>query len=46
MINKNVKKLFNEKNLGKISFLNLNLRPEEIRPEIYYKLTEIFEKRK
>tara|TARA_Y100000816_G_scaffold277786_1_gene248309 strand:+ start:1905 stop:2687 length:783 start_codon:yes stop_codon:yes gene_type:complete len=45
MINKNVKKLFNEKNLGKISFLNLNLRPEEIRPEIYYKLTEIFEKK-
>ena len=45
MINKNVKKLFNEKNLGKISFLNLNLRPEEIRPEIYYKLTEILEKK-
>ncbi len=44
MINKNIKKLFNKKNLKKISFLNLNLRPEELKPEIYYKITEIFEK--
>ncbi len=45
MINKNIMKLFNKKNLEKISFLNLNLRPEELRPEIYYKITEIFERK-
>ena len=43
MINKNIKKIFTLEILKKISFLNLNLRPEKIRPEVYYKITEIFE---
>ena len=42
MINKSLKKLINIK---KIPFsLNLNRRPSDIKPEIYYKITNIFEK--
>ena len=43
MINKNIKKIFTYKILKKISFLDVNLRPEKIKPEIYYKITEIYE---
>ena len=42
MINKSLKKLIDIK---KIPFsLNLNRRPSDIEPEIYYKITNIFEK--
>jgi len=44
MINKNLKKIINIKNFNELSDLNVNLRPSEIRPEIYYKITELFEK--
>jgi len=43
MINKNIKKILNKDKIGKIRNLKLNSRPSEIRPEIYYKITELFE---
>jgi hypothetical protein len=45
MINKNLKKLLNEKEIKKIKGINLNSRPSEIKPEIYYKITELLEKK-
>ena len=44
MINKNLKKIINIKNYNDLSDLNVNLRPSKIRPEIYYKITELLEK--
>ena len=44
MINKNVKKIFKNEMKNKIKFLNLNLRPSEIEPKIYYKITRLYEK--
>ena len=43
MINKNLKKVLNKKKIEKIPFLNTNLRPSEIKPEVYFKITEIYE---
>tara|TARA_X000000950_G_scaffold281867_1_gene379478 strand:- start:65 stop:847 length:783 start_codon:yes stop_codon:yes gene_type:complete len=43
MINKNIKKLINSKKLKKIPEINLNLRPSDIKPEIYYKITQLYE---
>jgi len=42
MINKNLKKLLNE---NKIKSLNLNLkkRPSDLKPQTYFKITELFE---
>ena len=45
MINKNIKKILNEADLKKVFNLKLNLRPAEISPNIYYKITELFEKK-
>ena len=44
MINKNIKKILNLDKIKKIKGLKLNLRPSEIKPEIYYKITELYEK--
>jgi 16S rRNA (adenine1518-N6/adenine1519-N6)-dimethyltransferase len=44
MINKNIKKLLNKDLIKKIPNLKENLRPSEIEPETYYKITEIYEK--
>ena len=44
MVNKNLKKIISTKKIKKIANLNTNLRPAEIKPEIYYKITEFFEK--
>ena len=44
MINKNISKLLNEKQIRDIDQLNLNSRPSEIKPEIYYKITEFYKK--
>ena len=44
MINKNIKKLLNSTEIDKIVNINLNYRPSEIDPSIYYRITEIFEK--
>tara|TARA_B110000211_G_scaffold233816_1_gene301124 strand:+ start:1407 stop:2192 length:786 start_codon:yes stop_codon:yes gene_type:complete len=45
MINKNIRKIFSTDEINKIKDINLNSRPSEIAPEIYYKITEIFEKK-
>jgi hypothetical protein len=45
MINKNLKKIFkNYKEINEIKDLNTNCRPSDLRPDIYYKITEQFEK--
>ena len=44
MINKNIKKILNLDKIRKIEDLKLNLRPSEVRPEIYYRITELYEK--
>ncbi len=46
MINKNIKKLFNNDEIKKINNINLNYRPSEIGPNIYYKMVKIYESRK
>ncbi len=43
MINKNIKKILSKKQISSISNLHLNLRPSDIKPEIYYRITELFE---
>ena len=45
MINKNIKKILNEKNLKNLNELNLNLRPTEINEKLYYKITEVYERK-
>ena len=44
MINKNIHKLLGKKKINKISRLDVNLRPSEIQPEIYYKITKLYER--
>jgi 16S rRNA (adenine1518-N6/adenine1519-N6)-dimethyltransferase len=44
MINKNVKKVLDENQINMVSQLNLKMRPAEIKPDIYYKITELIEK--
>ncbi len=44
MINKNIHKLLDKKKIDKISRLNVKLRPSEIQPEIYYKITKLYER--
>ncbi len=46
MINKNIKKLFKKNEIKKINNINLNYRPSEIEPNIYYKMAKIYESRK
>ena len=45
MINKVIKKILNVKEIQSLKGLNLDSRPAEIKPEIYYKITELFEKK-
>ena len=45
MINKNIRKILNKKEIKSINGLNLYSRPSEIEPETYYKITELFEKK-
>jgi hypothetical protein len=44
MINKNIKKILNYRKIISVTKLDMSLRPSEIKPEIYYKITELFEK--
>ena len=44
MIKKNIKKVVNDEEIKTIKDLNLNHRPSEVKPEIYYKITEFYEK--
>jgi len=44
MINKNIKKLLTQKQIKSLNQLNLKSRPSELKPEIYYKITKLYEK--
>ena len=44
MINKNLKKLFTQKQIKSLNQLNLKSRPTELNPEMYYKITKLYEK--
>ena len=44
MINKSLKKILTESEIKKISNLKVTLRPSEIKPDIFYKITELIEK--
>ena len=45
MVNKNIKKILKKDEIiNKIKDLNLNSRPSELKPEQFYKITELFEK--
>ena len=46
MINKNIKKILNEQKLSQIKEINLSSRPAEINPELYYKISKIYEMEK
>ena len=43
MINKNLKKILSEKKIKSIPNLNVNIRPENVSPELYYKITNLTE---
>ena len=43
MVNKTFKKLFNNFNTYEVKDLNLKSRPSDIKPEIFYRITELFE---
>ncbi len=43
MINKTMKKIFNNNQINLIKNLNLRSRPSELKPEKYYEITKIFE---
>ena len=45
MINKQILKLLNKNELKNIPELRLSYRPSEIKPEIFYKITKIYEKK-
>ena len=45
MINKNIKKLLSKNEIKKLKDLNLTMRPSEISPETYYKITQLIEAR-
>ena len=41
---KNLIKILNKNDIKKINNLKLSLRPSDIEPNIYYKITELYEK--
>ena len=43
MIKKNIKTLLNKDKIAKIGNLNLELRPSQVKPEVYYKISELYE---
>jgi 16S rRNA (adenine1518-N6/adenine1519-N6)-dimethyltransferase len=45
MINKNIKKILNKDEINLIKDIKMHMRPSEVNPNIYYKITEIFEKK-
>ena len=45
MINKPIKKILSIKYLTQLNNLNTKLRPSEITPDTYYKITELYEKK-
>ena len=45
MINKNIIKILSKEKIKMIHALNLNLRPQDIEPSIYYQITQLYEKK-
>ena len=45
MVNKNIKKILNQNQIKSLNNFKGNLRPAEIKPETYYEITELYEKR-
>ena len=45
MINKNIKKILSNEEIKIIQGLDIKMRPAEIEPETYYKITELYEKK-
>ncbi len=45
MVNKKIKNILSESEIKKIRELKLNLRPSNLKPEVYFKITQIFEKK-
>ena len=43
MIKKNIMKILTKKQINKIPGLKLNLRPSNLKPDIFYKITELYE---
>ena len=43
MINKGLRKILSRDKLGLVSDIRLDLRPMNIKPEIYYKIAELYE---
>ena len=43
MINKSIKKILSQEKINKIQDLDINSRPLDLKPETYYKITELFE---
>ena len=43
MINKNIKKILSENKIKMIKNLNLQLRPSKVKPEIYYRIAQLYE---
>ena len=44
MIKKNIKGIISDEKIERINGIQLNLRPTDLNPEIYYKITELYEK--
>ncbi len=43
MINKNIKKILNKREIDSLDGLKLNSRPSDLKPEVYYRITELLE---
>ena len=43
MVNKTFKKLSNKFDINEVKDLNLKSRPSDLKPEIFYRITELFE---
>ena len=43
MIYKSLKIIFNKEKLNKIKDIDLTKRPSDLKPEIYYKFTQLYE---
>ena len=43
MVNKNIKKILKRDYIEKINNLNLQLRPSKIKPDIFYRIAELYE---
>jgi len=42
MVNKNIRKILSDREINKLK-IKINLRPSDLKPEIYYKISEIYE---